>query len=123
YRMERLMKQNGERVTLRERIAAAVFDAERRPGFGRSQDDYFDVADAVLDALGLEQVGWVWPDDMRLLRMDQHHEGYSPEYEPVYRLRPSGRTHHACRVVVRDEPLSYAGDIFEATYDRENEED
>jgi len=60
--------QNGERVALRERIAEACREANTGL-FGNGHcDDWYELADAVLDAFGWEQVvtrsGSWWMDDV-----------------------------------------------------------
>lgn len=89
---------------LRERIARALYDHE--PKFVQRLDGsaqkrgwsslyvsergaYLRRADVVLDALGLEQVGWMWPafDDWHIGWKREGDNG-RPEDVPLYRLAP-----------------------------------
>ena len=76
---------------LRERIAGALgvwangFAWEYQAEVDRVE--FLSGADAVLDALGLEQVGWwVGPWEGEDERLSFHDPGFQHEREPVYRL-------------------------------------
>lgn len=81
---------------LRERVAQAIWVADEGPARadewwdrGEHQahvDACYKRADAVLDALGLEQVGW-WHDEFGFEVTKHGIAGPENSGEPVYRLR------------------------------------